>query len=168
VIFGSVGKITDLCENKPQSQTPKNQRIMKKLLLIFAVAVAAACTKVPQGGEEPEIDPNAPTSFVFEQTIDNLLPNCVVGYFDEEGFCWKLADLGDLQYKGQQSKEVIVEDELITEVYFFNDYMTPRVLRRSFPIIKNIKNVFELREDDYANEVNKDNPKEYPQNKTVE
>jgi hypothetical protein len=134
---------------------------MKKLLLIFAVAVAAACTKVPQGGEEPEIDPNAPTTFVFIHNFKTLVfPNCIAGYY-ADGLCLKIADLGDM-VKGVPTPEITLTDDAITEISLFTDYVGGVVFRRSFPIVKHTKNVFELREDDYSNEVDKEDPSQWP------
>lgn len=112
------------------------------------------------------VNPNAPTSFVFIHNIENhTLPNCVAGYFDEDGYCWKIADLGDMT-TGKYTPEITLTNETITEIYLFTDYFSGVVLRRSFPVRKNMRNVFKLREDDYSNEVDKNDPKQYPQEKS--
>jgi hypothetical protein len=140
---------------------------MKKLITILSVIVIAAsvsCSEKPdvQPYSGEPINPNAPTSFVFIHNIDNhTLPNCVAGYYGEDGLCHKIADLGDM-VKGVPTPEITLEDDAIAEIRLFTDYFSPRVFRRSFPIVKHTKNVFELREDDYANEADKDDPTQWP------
>ncbi len=130
---------------------------MKKLILLFVAAVAfAACSP----GDDP--DPNAPTTFVFIHNFENFtIPNCVVGYYSD-GLCHKIADLGDMT-AGKPTPEVTLTDDAITEIRLFTEYENPvNLLRRSFPISKNIKNVFELQEDDYSDWVDKNDPTQYP------
>ncbi len=134
---------------------------MKKLFIILSfcfVAIApTSCSK-----DEPAEPRQEFTSFVFIHNIENhTLPNCVAGYFDENGYCLKIADLGEMT-TGKYTPEKIITDPKITEIYLFTDYFTPRVFRRSFTIKSNTKNVFELQEDDYANEVDKGDPTQYP------
>ncbi len=129
---------------------------MKKLILLFVAAIAfAACSP----GDDT--NPNASTTFVFIHNIENhTLPNCVAGYY-ADGLCHKIADLGDMT-KGKFTPEITITDETITEIRLFTDYVGGVVLRRVFPITKNIKNVFELREDDYSNKVDILDPTQYP------
>ncbi len=129
---------------------------MKKLLALFVVFAAAACS----GSNEP--DPNAPTTFVFIHNIENhTLPNCVAGYY-ADGLCHKIAELGDLSKAGQQTEEIIITDETITDVFFFADMGTTVHFNRTFTLTKNIKNVFLLSEDIRGIRVDKDNPNQYP------
>jgi hypothetical protein len=131
---------------------------MKNLLLLFVAVMAVACSK-PES--EPAPDPNAPTTFVFVHNFDDIVfPNCVAGYYADD-LCHKIADLGDMT-KGKQTPEITLTNDDITEIRLFADYPRSVVLRRSFPIKKNIKNVFEIREDDYSDKVDKDDPAQYP------
>lgn len=112
------------------------------------------------------------TSFV----VVNALPNratiyeCVFGYFDADGYCWKLADLGDLT-GGQQSKETIVENKDITEIYLFGSQIKAsyKVLK-PFIIEKSKKNIFVINPVGlYETEwVSKSDPKTYPQDNKAE
>ncbi len=102
------------------------------------------------------------TSFVFEQTVNNDLPNCVAGY-KKDGKYYKIAELGYISL-GKPSKEIIIEDNLITEVYFFTDYMSPRKFDATYKLTKNKKNIFKLLEATKGILItDKSDPTQYPQ-----
>lgn len=139
---------------------------MKKLaLLALCLLIFSGCKKEPQSTPDPVFQDY--TSFVFEQTIDNLLPNCVAGYFDADGYCWKIADLGDIS-KGNSSSEITLPSEDIPSIYLFSDYYGVRMLNKEFTLIKRTKNIFNLTADIGGIEVDKNNPKQYPQIKSQE
>lgn len=102
------------------------------------------------------------TSFVFEQTANVDLPNCVAGY-KKDGKYYKLGDLGDLS-KGKQSKEIRVTDNSITEVYFFTDYNAVTRDNTVYTLQKNKKNIFKIVEGATGTGVtDKTDPTQYPQ-----
>lgn len=82
------------------------------------------------------------TSFVFHQTVDNNLKNCVAGY-KKDGKYYKLGDLGDLS-KDKYSPEIRVNDNSITEVYFFTDFNGGVMFDKIYTLKKNSKNNFDL------------------------
>jgi hypothetical protein len=139
--------------------------VMKKFILLFAVVTLISCK------EKTPPDPNIQdyTSFIFwhNTNITGTLPNCVIGYFDKDGYCWEIADLGDL-YRGIKSKEVIINDENITEVFIFSDYYGVVMTDKAFKLKRNYKNIFELLSEYKGIEVDKLNPKQYPQSKGIE
>lgn len=114
--------------------------------------------------KDPEAEEQDYTSFVFYQDEDVYLNNCVAGYFDEDGYCWSLGDLGDIS-KGEYSNEIVVTDSSIRSVYFFTDYAGTRMFKKEFKLIQNVKNVFYLTADIRGEEVDKNNPMKYPQEK---
>ncbi len=132
---------------------------MKKILhiisVVVSVAVCVSCSE-PESRQTQDY-----TSFVFIHNFNDLvLPNCVAGYY-ADGLCHKIANLGDMT-KGKYTPEITLEDDAITEIRLFTDYFGGVVFRRTFQIAKNKKNVFELREDDYSNEVDINDPSQYP------
>lgn len=83
---------------------------MKKLLsLLFILPLFMACSSDDDNKTGQDY-----TSFVFHQTVDNNLTNCVAGY-KKDGKYYKLGDLGDLS-KDKYSAEIRVNDNSITEV----------------------------------------------------
>lgn len=136
---------------------------MKKLLILFTAIALAACSK-DNGTNEPEQDY---TSFMFYTLEDLTFPNCVAGYFDDEGYCWKLGDLGELT-KDKMSSEIIIEDVDITYVYLFTDYFGSVMFDYAFKVKSNIKNVFQIIPGTKGIEADKTNPKEYPQEKSAD
>ncbi|MFV0331650.1 MAG: hypothetical protein ACK5KT_07080 [Dysgonomonas sp.] len=101
------------------------------------------------------------TSFVFEQTANVDLPNCVAGY-KKDGKYYKLGNLGDLS-KGKQSSEIRVNDNTITEVYFFTDYGPVR-FDAVYKLKPNIKNIFKLTSDTGGIDItDKKDSTQYPQ-----
>ncbi|MDR1644231.1 MAG: hypothetical protein LBS05_00175 [Tannerellaceae bacterium] len=140
---------------------------MKKLLLLFVLAVLVSCSK----SDEPEPDQEY-TSFTFVHHSDVIFPGCVVGYY-RNGLCHKLAELGDLQ-KDRESEEVIIEDGSIVDVYLFTDYgkfdeiingeMVWHVIKADtiYTLKRNILNRFVITEDTKGVYVVKDDPVQYP------
>lgn len=128
---------------------------MKKLFFLFALAVLAACSD-----NKPQEETQDYTSFVFYTPEDLTFPNCVAGYFDDEGYCWKIADLGDLS-KDEYSSEVIVFEKYITEIYLFSDYFGVRMFNEPYTLKINTKNIFKI--EGQASQVDKTDHKSYPQ-----
>lgn len=131
---------------------------MKKiLLLLLMLPLFVACSSDDDNDQDY-------TSFVFEQTANVDLPNCVAGY-KKDGKYYKLGNLGDLS-KGKQSSEIRVSDNTITEVYFFTDYNGVIMLDETYILKKNSKNIFKLLETTggkIVGEANKTDPSKYPQ-----
>ncbi len=102
------------------------------------------------------------TSFVFHQTVDNELPNCVAAY-KKDGKYYKLGDLGDLSLN-EYSPEINVRNKNIIEVYFFTDFNNTVMFSTVHTLERGKKNVFELLNSDYGIPVkDKSNPVYYPQ-----
>lgn len=130
---------------------------MKKILLLLIFPLLFACSS----DDEKELTQDY-TSFVFEQTVNNDLPNCITA-FKKDGKYYKLGDLGSLS-KGKQSSEIRVNDNSITEIFFFTDYISPRRFDFVFRLNKNTKNIFKLTEDMGGIIVtDKTDPTQYPQ-----
>lgn len=107
---------------------------MKQLLyILLGITLFTACSSD---------DDNEPiqtyTSFVFHQTVDNKLPNCVTAY-KKDGKFYKIADLGELS-KDKYSAEITVSDQSITEIYFFTDYLSTRRIDVIFKLQKSVYN----------------------------
>jgi len=131
---------------------------MKKILLLLLILPFMACSSDDDKNDQDY------TSFVFEQTVDVKLTNCVVGY-KKDGKYYKLGELGDLS-KGQTSSEIRVNDNSITEVYFFTDYNLVIMLDAVYSLKKNTKNIFKLVEGVGGigvGESGKSDPTKYPQ-----
>lgn len=131
---------------------------MKKLiylLLIFPFLISCSSDE-----NEPMQDY---TSFVFVQTIDNELPNCIAAY-KKDGKYIKLADLGTLKTKNQESSEIIVNERSISEIYFFTDLAGCVRFDAIYRLKPNIKNTFNLLENTKGIQVtDKTDPTQYPQ-----
>lgn len=102
------------------------------------------------------------TSFVFHQTVDNNLKNCVAGY-KKDGKYYKLGDLGDLS-KDKYSPEIRINDNTITEVYFFTGFNGGVRVDKTYTLKKNTKNIFDLTNDIKGIPFSdKTDPTQYPQ-----
>lgn len=102
------------------------------------------------------------TSFVFVQTVDNDLPNCIVAYL-KDGQFYKIADLGTINIDNQ-SQEIKITDKNITDIYFFTDYISTRRFDYIYKLKDNKKNIFRLTPDVKGLVVtNKSDPTQYPQ-----
>lgn len=132
---------------------------MKQLLsLLFILPLFMACSS----DDDPKTSGQDYTSFVFHQTVDNNLTNCVAGY-KKDGKYYKLGDLGDLS-KDKYSAEIRVNDNSITEVYFFTDYNGGVRFNAVYKLNKNTKNVFDLLESVGGTSFgDKTDPTKYPQ-----
>ena len=84
-------------------------------LLLLLLYIFTACDK----DEENEIE-LPPTSFTLTIDTDSQCKDVVAGFYDSQGACIKLADLGDLT-KGKTSPEIIVENDTLKKVYIFCD-----------------------------------------------
>jgi hypothetical protein len=76
----------------------------------------------------------------------------------------RLAFLGDLP-QGEYSEEVIVEDDSISELYFFTDYSGIVRLDDVYILKKNRKNIFDLSAK-YTKGIrvtDREDPTQYPQ-----
>lgn len=101
------------------------------------------------------------TSFVFQQTADNDLPNCVAAY-KKDGKFHKIADLGDLSLD-KFSPEVKVKKGIDT-VYFFTDLYNTVQFVRPYVVERKKKNLFKLLKTDPGVPVfDKTDPTRYPQ-----
>lgn len=129
---------------------------MKKLLtLILLTTLFISC--------DNDEDTQEYTSFVFHQTVDNNLTNCIASY-KKDGKYYKLGDLGDL-FKNKYSPEIIIKDTSITEIYFFTGENNRAVrFDTVYTLKKNIKNVFDFTDMIIGIGINDINdPSEYPQ-----
>lgn len=129
---------------------------MKKLFTLLLLAtMLISCSSDDDNDQDY-------TSFVFEQTADVNLTKCVAGY-KKDGKYIKLGDLGDLS-KGKQSPEIRVNDNSITEVYFFTDYNAVSRFDYTYVLKKNTKNIFKLTDGIKGIGVtDKTDPAQYPQ-----
>jgi hypothetical protein len=132
----------------------------KPLITLLLVLAVCACEKDEQK-KEPQPPYQEYTSFVVFQPVDNLLNNCVAGYYDEQGYCKKIGDLGDIK-KGEYSNEITIGIDTVPIIYVFTDYISPRKLDTVFVLKRNIKNVFALGKITKGINVDKSNPYEYP------
>ncbi|WP_051697552.1 Ig-like domain-containing protein [Prevotella sp. 10(H)] len=102
------------------------------------------------------------TSFVFVQSADVVLPNCVAAYKKDNKY-YKLGELGNLS-KGMSSAEIPIEDKSITEIYFFTDYNGCVRTDFAFVLIKDTKNIFALESSLTGIRItDKSDPTQYPQ-----
>jgi len=136
--------------------------IMNKLLSFLLLSIFIFSCSSDDENTEPTQDF---TSFVFVQTIDNELTNCVAGY-KNDGKYYKLGDLGTLKTKNQHSPEIRVNDNNITEIYFFTDYDNNSANRFDavYSLKRNKKNIFELSSSTKGIPItDKTDPTQYPQ-----
>lgn len=134
---------------------------MNKLLLLFSLVFPL--TLFTACGDDEKEEYQDYTSFVFIQTIDNELPNCIAGY-KKNGKYYKLGDLGTLKIKNQYSPEIRVNDNSITEIYLFNDLAGGVRVDATYTLKPNIKNIFKILETIKGIEVtDKTDPAQYPQ-----
>ena len=131
---------------------------MKKLIyLIPLLLLFTMCdTKEPDNGQEKN-----KTSFVFIQTVDNKFENCKAAYLNEDNVFVEIAYLGEMELN-TVTDEVFIEDENISEIYFFMNYRGVRRFRQAFVLQKGMKNIFNLTEGMGGYTVDPTNPKEYP------
>jgi len=131
---------------------------MKKLLFLLFALSLFSCSKDPDLTQDY-------TSFIFYHSENITLPNCVAGYYDKDGFCIKIAELGDLS-QNQRSPEITVENNSVKEVFLFSDYRSPlsRATKTDSTFILNFnhKNIFKIESWVKGIEVEKNNPKQYP------
>lgn len=133
---------------------------MKQLSLLLLLPFFFSCSSDDK--EADNIEPTQDyTSFVFVHNEPVNFINSVVGYYTKEGLCKKVAELGDLT-QAKQSKEIKIENDNITELYFFTDYISPRRLDAVYKLKKNSKNIFEIDRNTSGITVDKDNKQEYP------
>lgn len=132
---------------------------MKKLLyILFTITCFVACSS----DDEPVEPKQDYTSFMFEQTVDNDLPNCIAAYKKNNKY-YKLGNLGNLS-KGKQSPEIRINDNSITEVYFFTDYNGVVRFDYTYTLKKNNKNIFKLTTGVGGIKItDKADPSQYPQ-----
>lgn len=131
---------------------------MKKMIsLLLIVPFFFSCSSDEEKEESQDY-----TSFVFYQSVDNTLPNCVAAYKKNNKY-YKLGDLGELS-KGKYSPEIRIDDNSINEVYFFTDYNNVVMFDMVYKLSKNKKNIFSLTEDVKGIGVtDKTDPTQYPQ-----
>jgi len=132
---------------------------MKKLFTLLLLAtILISCSS-------DDNDQNY-TSFIVKlqdtESSDLVLTNCVAGYKKDNKY-YKLESLGDLS-KGKPSKEMIVTDNNITEIYIFTDYNAVSRLDVIFKLNKYQKNTFEIPKGTKGIGVtDKTDPTQYPQ-----
>ncbi|GHT16282.1 hypothetical protein AGMMS4956_18310 [Bacteroidia bacterium] len=130
---------------------------MKNLIYITAIALACfACKKE----SEPTQDY---TSFAIKINDGDqvTLPNVVSGYFDGNGYCWKIAEHGTLSM-GQTTEETILTID-VDSIYIFSDYLGSSRFNNPLIIKKNKKNTFNVSENPLAIDVNNLDSLQYPQ-----
>lgn len=132
---------------------------MKKLfLLLLVLPFLAACSSDDENEETQDY-----TSFVFVQTVNNILPNCIAAYLDNNNHYIKIANLGTISIDNP-SKEITIENDNITEIYFFTDYNHTVRTDAIFKLQKNKKNTFKLLENVGGIGIeDKTDPTQYPQ-----
>lgn len=134
---------------------------MKKLLFLFLLPMLFfSCSS---DDNEPSQDY---TSFVFMQDFTNVMGNVIIARKNNDKY-YKLAELGDIK-KDTPSKEVIIENKTITEVYIFSDYggFIGQGIRTDyvFKISKNKKNILIIPNGTKGIGVSdKTDPTQYPQ-----
>jgi len=128
---------------------------MKKILFtLLTLIVLFSC------GENKELEQDY-TSFSIMQNEIEEQPNTVVGYYNN-GLCLKIAELGDLK-KGVYSDEVIVNNDTLTHIYVFSDYIYPSFKMDTVLILKkNRKSTFQLQRHTKGIEVDQNDPCQYP------
>lgn len=137
--------------------------IMKHLFYLAAIALTVAACGGKDDEEQETWQDN--TSFVItaNATEDVTLTNVVSGYFDKNGYCWKIAEHGSLPPGGSTAETILTVDT--DSVYIFSDYN--RVIMFDNPIVikKNKKNIFNLSENPRArySNIDKLDSLKYPQ-----
>lgn len=104
--------------------------IMKKLilsLLLIAPVMFTACSDDDNDKNNNGEENQTYTSFVVTNTNNADYENCVIGYFTKDRKCKKIADLGNLK-RGDTSKEITVDYDVVKEMYFFTDTPSPAVM----------------------------------------
>lgn len=135
---------------------------MKKSLTILLMIILSAPFIACSDDDKNEPD-QAYTSFVFKQDFTDYMSNVIFAYM-KDGKYIRLAELGDV-VKNIPSKEIRVDDPLITELHLFSDYPAPSIKTDFiFKLRKNKKNIFEIPNDTRGLEI-KDikDPSQYPQ-----
>lgn len=123
------------------------------ILLIFAIF---SCTSNDENMEEEQ----EYTSFTFEHHESTILLNCIAAYKNNESKYIKISDLGDLK-KNDVSKEIILKDNTINELYFFT---IDTRLNDVYKLNKNRKNSIVLSRYTSGTEItDKFDPYQYPQ-----
>lgn len=130
---------------------------MKQLLFFLIILpLFVACSS---DEDEPTQDY---TSFVVTIDATPTFPNCVAAYQKDNKF-YKLGDLGDLT-KGKYSTEIRINDNSITEIYVFSDYLNVIRFDAIYRLEKNKKNTIVVAYGTGGIRVtNKSDPTQYPQ-----
>ena len=104
------------------------------------------------------------TSFVVGHDLDGDFKNVVAGYYND-GYCLRIAELGNLQ-SGIYSKEVVITNDTLTQVYLFADYYANNEEAIRFDTVyilqKNKKNIFIRQRYTRNSGVDKNDPTQYP------
>jgi len=133
---------------------------MKNLLFISIFALVLFGCKKDE--PKPEITQDYTSFIIWHNEPVNLI-NSVAGYYDKDGYCWKIADLGDLT-QGKYSPEIIVANDTLRYIYLFSDYPSKSTKGDTvFVLKKNIKNIFEITATTKGVYVNQNDPTQYPQ-----
>lgn len=138
---------------------------MNRFFFLIIITSLLFCSCSSDEDKDNQIEQDY-TSFTFMHNSDLTLPECVIGYY-QDGLCKKIAELGDL-IKGQESKEIRVDDDFITEVFFFTNYapidigLTVKKMDATYKLEKNKKNRFIIDPNTNVIRVEKNNPTEYP------
>lgn len=141
---------------------------MKQLLyILLGITLFTSCSS--------DDDPVLPeptqdyTSFTVACETDNFtVYNCIIGYKGSDDKWVRIAALGDIKGK-TESKELKVDFSKVKEVYIFDDYYENGVYKEadritsSFKITENKKNQIIIPYERSIVKVNKDDPKQYPQ-----
>lgn len=131
---------------------------MKQLLyILFAVTLFTACSS------DDDNDAQDYTSFTVANGSSNIdLTNVVAGYI-VDGHYKLLTSFGDIN-KNSESKEFIIKNTGIKDIYFFSDYVGGIRINKAFQIKENTKNKFVLTGDIETIQItDKSDPTQYPQ-----
>ena len=140
---------------------------MKQLLyILLGITLFTSCSS--------DDDPVLPeptqdyTSFTVVCESDFTVYNCVIGYKGADDKWIRIAALGDIKGK-TESKEVKVDFSKVKEVYVFEEahkdgvYVKTTKIPNAFILKENIKNKLVIPYSRSADNVNTDNPNQYPQ-----
>lgn len=137
---------------------------MKKLILLLFLLPFISCSS----SSDNDIDPNNDKTIVIIEAGDIMYPNTKIGYFDTEGFCKLIIDLGDLQ---GTSEPFVIPSKAIKEIAVFSDYGISEAMKVNYAyqigsllkIEHGQSNQFTLSPTEFGSPVLKRDTKKYPQ-----
>jgi hypothetical protein len=145
---------------------------MRNLFYIAAIAVVVtACSKNNSGQiqDDTEEIQNYTSFIISSQKSKDTLYRMVSGYFDNNHYCWKIAEHGNLTPNSTSETILDIDVDSIYIYYGIDSYYTDRYIVRiadPFIVKKNRKNNFFITDNTeihyLTNEINKDSTA-YPQ-----